>query len=279
MSARDYIEKIEKASEFISGFLSKYKLKRPKVALVLGTGLGRITSSIETIFSIPYGDIPNFPTSTVESHRGELILARYEDKEFFVLSGRVHYYEGYDLKDVTMPIRILKLCGVENMVITNASGGLNPLFEVGDVMVIVDHINVCGQNPLRGENLDIFGPRFPHLAEPYKRDFIKLAEDVAMERKIPLKKGVYAWVCGPSLETAAETRWLRMMGADAVGMSTVPEVIVAVHSGISVLGLSIISNINLADNYRAHTIEEIIENVERAAPKLEKIVLGVLKHM
>lgn len=249
----------------------------PKVAIILGTGLGRLVDSIDISDTISYKDLPHFPLSTVESHVGRLIFGNLSDKPVVCMQGRFHYYEGYGMKDVTFPIRVLKKLGANILIVSNAAGGLNPLFERGDVMLITDHINLLPENPLRGENDETLGPRFPDMIESYKRDFIKLAEEVALEAKIPLKKGVYAALQGPCFETPAEYRMLRTIGADAVGMSTVPEVIVARHMGMDVLGISIITDMCLPDILEPVSHEIVIKAAEEAEPKLAKLVNSFVK--
>jgi len=266
-------KEVEESSSFIMGKVKE----KPKVGIILGTGLGGLVQRISIRQALPYREIPHFPRSTVEGHVGRLIFGRCAGKNVLVMQGRVHFYEGYPLARVTFPVRVMKKLGVKILVISNAAGGLNPLLSPGDVMVISDHINFTGQNPLIGPNLEAWGPRFPDMTAVYDRALIGLAEKVALEEKIKLQKGVYVGVTGPSMETPAETRFLRLIGADAVGMSTIPEVIVGVHSGLRILGLSAISNVNLPDCMKPAPLEEILANAALAGNKMIRIVEGVLK--
>jgi purine-nucleoside phosphorylase len=267
------LREIEESSRFIGGQIRK----KPRVAVILGTGLGGLVENISITQAIPYKEIPHFPPSTVEGHEGRLIFGRWAEKSILMMQGRVHFYEGYPLPRVTLPVRVMRKLGVEILVLSNAAGGLNPLFAPGDVMVISDHINFMGQNPLVGPNLEAFGPRFPDMTAVYDRSLIALAEQAALEEKIMLHKGIYVGVSGPSLETPAETRFLRMIGADAVGMSTIPEAIVGVHCGLRILGFSAISNINHPDCMKPASIEEILANASLAGKKLVRILERVLK--
>jgi purine-nucleoside phosphorylase len=255
---------------------------RPRVGLILGSGLNPLASSVEEGVSIPYSEIPHFPVPTIEGHSGRLVIGRLEGQAVVVMQGRAHYYEGYSMAEVTFPMRVMQVLGIEALVVTNAAGGLNPEFRAGDVMLITDHINLIGMsglNPLRGPNLDEFGPRFPDMSEPYDSRLRKLAERAAAEATVPLRKGVYICLAGPSFETRADLRFLRLIGADAVGMSTVPEVTVARHGGTRVLGLSGISNI--APTEAAPMVEtsheEVLEAGRMLVPKMEAIIRGVLR--
>jgi purine-nucleoside phosphorylase len=250
---------------------------KPEVGIILGTGLGALAENIDVATRIEYGNIPHFPTSTVDSHAGELMLGTLAGKSVVALSGRFHAYEGYSMQEVTFPIRVAKALGISTLVVSNAAGGMNPQFQGGDLMVITDHINFMGDNPLIGPNDDELGPRFPDMSEPYTHALIDLAESKALEAKIPLKRGVYVAVPGPCLETKAEYRMLRGFGADAVGMSTVPEVIVAVHAGLQVLGFSIITDECFPDALEAANIEKIIAIANAAEPKLSTIVTACLE--
>ncbi|MDY7031583.1 MAG: purine-nucleoside phosphorylase [Thermodesulfobacteriota bacterium] len=269
------LEKIEEAR----GYIASQTEMMPRIGIVLGTGLGGLVESIQIEKTVPYENIPHFPTSTVKGHIGNMIFGTLSEKEVLAMQGRFHYYEGYSMEQVTFPLRVMKAFGIEVLIISNAAGGLNPRFSPGDIMIIADHINLTGNNPLIGTNPDTLGPRFPDMTQPYAEDLISLLEDVALDEKIRVHKGVYVGVSGPSLETCAETRFLRMIGSDAVGMSTIPEVIVAVHSGIKVLGLSVISNVNLPDNYTSHPLEDIIAVAESATPKLVRLVERTVKEM
>ncbi len=259
--------------------LSNYFVSRPKIAIQLGTGLGGIAEAIDTEFSIAYQDIPFFPQSTVESHQGRLIVGRIGGQPVVALSGRFHYYEGYSTRQVTFAVRVLQLLGIKTLIITNAAGGLNPHFQPGTIMVIRDHLNFLGENPLRGPNIDEWGPRFPDLSAAYHPLLIKGALDSA--RRCGLKQvvtGIYVCVPGPSLETPAETRWLRQCGADAVGMSSVPEVIVARHGNMQVLGLSVIANVNDPDNFQPISLEDVIATAARTGPELQKLVIDIISN-
>ncbi len=252
---------------------------KARVGIILGTGLGRLVDRVSIRESLPYDDIPHFPSSTVEGHAGRLIFGRLAGKSVVVMQGRAHYYEGYSLSKITLPVRVMKRLGIEILILSNAAGGLNPIFSAGDVMAISDHINLTGQNPLIGPNLDLFGPRFPDMVAVYDRELIRIAVQEAAGAKVKLQKGVYVGIIGPSLETPAETRFLRMIGADAVGMSTIPEVIVGVHCGLRILGFSAISNINLPDCMEPATLKEILKNAGAAGRKMIKIVEGVIKRI
>ena len=251
----------------------------PRVGVVLGTGLGALAHEIEAEARIPYPEIPFFPRSTVESHKGQLVCGRLAGQPVIAMEGRFHLYEGYSPWQVTFPIRVMKELGCRLMIVSNAAGGLNPLYNTGDLIVIEDHINLMGMNPLIGPNDDRLGPRFPDLIEPYDRALQNLALKVALEQNIVAHRGVYVAVVGPNLETCAEYRWLRGMGADVVGMSTVPEVLVSVHAGMKVLGFSIITDMCLADALKPVRIDEIIAVANEAESKLRTIVRGVLERV
>ena len=252
---------------------------RPKIGIVLGTGLGGLADKIKISARIPYENIPHFPRSTVDTHAGELILGTLAKKNVVALSGRFHFYEGHSLQDVTFPIRVAKAMGIHTLIVSNASGGLNPQFRAGDIMVITDHINLMGDSPLRGENDDALGPRYPDMSEPYTNSLIDTAEREALKQGIKLQRGVYLGCPGPSLETRAEYRMMRMMGADAVGMSTVPEVIVAVHCGLKVLGFSAITDECMPDALKPVNIDKIIEIAGKAEPLLTKLVTSCISTM
>jgi purine-nucleoside phosphorylase len=249
----------------------------PRVGLILGTGLGALAREIEAEASLPYPEIPYFPRSTVESHRGQLVCGRLAGQSVMAMEGRFHLYEGYSPSQVTFPIRVMKELGCRLLIVSNAAGGLNPHYETGDLIVIEDHINLMGLNPLVGPNDDRLGPRFPDLIEPYDRDLQNLALKLAREQNIVAHRGVYVAVVGPNLETRAEYRFLRGTGADVVGMSTVPEVLVAVHAGLKVLGFSIVTDMCLPDALKPARIEEIIAVANQAEIKLRTIVRSVLE--
>jgi purine-nucleoside phosphorylase len=251
----------------------------PRVGIILGTGLGGLAAQIESSTSIPYSEIPQFPVSTVESHAGQLVCGRLRGIEIVAMEGRFHYYEGYSMQEVTFPVRVMRALGVEILIVTNAAGGMNPQFELADVVLIEDHINLMGDNPLRGRNDDRLGPRFPDMASPYDRTLINLAQKSALELAIPCHKGVFVAVTGPNLETRAEYRMLRMLGADVVGMSTVPEVIVAVHGGLRVLGFSIVTDICLPDALEPVNIRQIIEVAGRGGERLTKLIGRILEQL
>ena len=271
-----YRTQVEEAASYISAICTD----TPATAVQLGTGLGELTSTLEIEHQITYEDIPWFPKSTVESHRGALLIGRLEGCRALILSGRFHFYEGYSTREITLPIRVLQLLGVENLIITNAAGGLNPLFVPGTIMIIRDHLNFLGENPLRGSNVDDWGPRFPDFSEPYGPNLIKTALDSADHCKIDkVVTGTYVCIPGPSLETPAETRWLRQCGADAVGMSSVPEVIVARHGSMRVLGLSLIANVNSPDNFQPILLEDIIAEGRRASARLQKLIVEFINRL
>jgi purine-nucleoside phosphorylase len=247
------------------------------VAIVLGTGLGGLAKEIDVEATIPYSDIPGFPLSTVESHAGRLLCGMLGGKTVVAMRGRFHRYEGYTLRQVTFPVRVLRALGAETLVVSNACGGMNPLWAPGDVMLIADHINLLGDNPLIGENDDRLGVRFPDMSMPYDPALRELARSVAAKERILLREGVYVAIQGPSLETRAEYRMLRLLGGDVVGMSTVPEVIVAIHAGMRVLGCSIITDACLPDALEPVDLATIIAAAGRAEPKLTALVRGVVE--
>ena len=271
--AEDLYAAIERAATAVR---SKFDA-RPDVAIVLGTGLGRLAAEIEVSAAIDYLEIPGFPLSTVESHAGRLLCGRLGGKPVIAMQGRFHRYEGYSLRQVTFPVRVLHALGAPTLIVSNAAGGLNPLWSVGDLMLIADHINLQGDSPLVGPNDDRLGPRFPDLSAPYDPALRQLAREVALSQKLVLREGVYAAVTGPNLETRAEYRFLRAIGADVVGMSTVPEVLVAIHSGMRVLGISIVTDMCLPDALEPATVEKIIAAANTAEPKLAALVRGVLE--
>ena len=255
---------------------------QPQVGLILGSGFSPLADAVEDGVGIPYSEIPHFPVSTVEGHTGRLVVGRLEGQVVAVMQGRAHYYEGYSMAEVTFPVRVMQVVGIETLIVTNAAGGLTPEFRAGDVMLITDHINLIGMgglNPLRGPNLDEFGPRFPDMSRPYDPRLRALARQVAAGADVPLREGVYVCLAGPSFETPADLRFLRLIGADAVGMSTVPEVTVARHGGTRVLGLSGISNVAQAEGAPPveTTHEEVLEAGRMLVPRLETIIRGVLR--
>ena len=251
----------------------------PDVGIILGTGLGALAKEIKTVATIDYPSIPGFPKSTVESHAGRLLCGTLGGKTVVAMQGRFHRYEGYSLQQVTFPVRVLKALGAKSLIVSNACGGMHPDWAAGDLMLITDHINLLGDNPLIGANDDRLGPRFPDMSEPYDRQLGDLARKVAREKGITLREGVYVAVAGPNLETRAEYRMLRALGADVVGMSTVPEVIVAVHAGLRVLGLSIITDMCIPEELEPASLERIIAMANKAEPNLTAVVRGVLERM
>jgi purine-nucleoside phosphorylase len=253
--------------------------RTPDAAIVLGTGLGGLAAEIEAEATIPYSDIPGYPLSTVESHAGRLLCGTLGGRTVVAMQGRFHRYEGYTLRQVTFPVRVLRALGAQTLIVSNAAGVMDPFWNPGEVMLIADHINMLGDNPLIGPNDDRLGLRFPDMSAPYDAELRALARQVALEQGIALREGVYVAITGPALETRAEYRMLRTLGADVVGMSTVPEVIVAVHAGMRVLGFSIMTDKCLPDALEPVTLETIIANARRAEPTLTALVRGVLERM
>ncbi|MFO0845174.1 MAG: purine-nucleoside phosphorylase [Gemmataceae bacterium] len=251
----------------------------PVAGIILGTGLGGLVEEIQAEAVFPYGDLPHFPVSTAPSHKGQLVCGQLAGKTVVAMEGRFHYYEGYSTQQITLPVRVMKALGCPNLIISNASGGLNPQFSKGDIMVIEDHIGLFMENPLRGPNDDRLGPRFPDMCEPYDKGLLRLAREVAREERVPCQQGVFVAVPGPNLETRAEYRVLRQMGADAVGMSTVPEIIVAVHSGLRCLGLSIVTDMCLADALEPVSLPDIIATANAAERKLRVLVRRVVEKL
>ena len=263
-------------------YIRQHTKMRPEVGIILGTGLGGLVKEIRKEIVLEYDEIPHFPTSTVESHHGKLIFGDLGGKRVVAMQGRFHRYEGYSLQQVTFPVRVMSHkagLGVKTLLISNAAGGMNPNFRRGDIMLITDHINLLGDNPLIGPNDEELGPRFPDMSEPYSKSLIALTEEVALELKIKLQRGVFVAVTGPNLETRAEYRFLRLVGADAVGMSTVPENIVANHMGMRVLGFSIITDECFPDTLKPVDVREIIATAGAAEPKLTKIMKEVVRRL
>lgn len=270
----DLFDKIQEASAFIR---QQWK-SVPRAGIILGTGLGPLVEQITVEAAIEYADIPHFPRSTATSHRGRLVCGQLCGLPVMAMEGRFHMYEGYPLKQITLPVRVMKALGANLLLVSNACGGLNPNFRCGDIMLIDDQINLMGDNPLIGINDDRLGPRFPDMSAPYDPVLIEAALRVARQEDIVAHKGVFVAVAGPNLETRAEYRFLRGIGADVVGMSTVPETIVAVHSNMRVVGFSVITDMCLADALEAAEVEKIIAIANDAAPRLTKLVMGVLKY-
>jgi len=255
---------------------------RPRIAIILGSGLNGLAESVEKPDAIPFGDLPHFPVSTVLGHAGRLVIGTLERQTVFVMQGRIHFYEGYSMAQVTLPIRVMQRLGIEILIVTNAAGGVNPAFTPGDIMLIIDNLNLVGmtgQNPLVGPNIDELGPRFPDMGQAYDRALCDLTRSVAAKENIKLHEGVYAGLSGPSFESPADLRFLRLVGTDSVGMSTVPEVIVARHGGMRVLGLSGISNKANLDGSTITTHEEVMEAGKLITPKMEKLIRGVLRQL
>ncbi|HEX9388720.1 MAG TPA: purine-nucleoside phosphorylase [Anaerolineales bacterium] len=272
------LEQIDEAADAIR----KRTSYRPRVGLILGSGLNSLADSVQKADIIPYGELPNWPVSTVQGHAGRLVIGELEGQTALVMQGRIHFYEGYSMSQITLPVRVMLRLGLEMMFVTNAAGGVHPDFSPGDVMLITDNLNLIGMmgaNPLMGPNIDELGPRFPDMSQAYDRKLMDLARQVASNENIPLREGVYCALSGPSFEGPADLRFLRGVGADAVGMSTVPEVIVARHGGMRVLGLSGISNKANLDGSTVTTHEEVIEAGKVIAPKMEKIIRGVLRSL
>lgn len=268
---KTYLEKIQETA----GFIKEKVGKMPETAVILGTGLGDLVNHIEISAELDYHNIPNFPVSTVEGHSGKLIFGNLGGKYIMAMQGRFHYYEGYDMKQVTFPVRVMKALGVETLFVSNAAGGMNKEFKVGDVMIITDHINLFPENPLRGHNFDELGPRFPAMTEAYNNALINMADDIAREQDIRLMHGVYVGTPGPTFETPAEYEYFRVIGGDAVGMSTVPEVIVANHAGMRVFGVSVITDLGGKDIKEVPTHEE----VQKAAVKAQPVMTTIIKEM
>jgi purine-nucleoside phosphorylase len=278
MSTSDFDSK--SAAEHILSTLEKRGVERfPGIGLILGSGLGEIADELDDPIFLEYGDIPGFPASTAPGHRGRLVTGSFEGKPVAVMQGRFHYYEGYSMQQVAFPVRVLKLLGVETLIVTNAAGGINRLFNSGDLMLIRDHIKLAGDSPLRGPNDEDFGPRFNDMSDAYGRELRRKAREAAEEKGIDLREGVYAYMTGPSFETPAEIEMLRVLGADAVGMSTVPEVITASHAGIDVLAISTVTNLaaGILDQPLSH--EEVLETGKQVKGKLLKLLNAVLEKL
>ncbi|HNW94595.1 MAG TPA: purine-nucleoside phosphorylase [Anaerolineaceae bacterium] len=278
MSDTITLQEIDSAAACVRGRISI----QPQIALILGSGLGPLADEVESPAIIPTNEIPNWPVSTVQGHKGRLVIGRLMGKPILVLQGRAHYYEGYSMPRIGLPVRVMQRLGVKTVVLTNAAGGINPDFYAGDLMLITDHLSLLpmtGPNPLRGPNLDEFGPRFPDMSQVYDKELLRLAQEVSDAQQINVRRGVYAGLSGPSFETPADCRFLRLAGADAVGMSTVPEAIVARHGNLRVLGISGISNkidIN-GNNVASH--EEVLEAGKVIVPKLSALIKGVLARL
>lgn len=270
-------KKLEETFKFIEG---EFKgIPKVDIAVILGTGLGNFSAKIKQKKTIEYWKIPHFPVSTVKGHKGELVFGRVGDKDIVAMEGRFHYYEGYPLADVTYPVRVMKALGAKVLIVSNAAGGMNPAYKAGDLMAIADHINFMGVNPLIGPNDESLGPRFPDFCDLYDPGLIGLAEKIAEEEKIRLHKGIYIGVTGPNLETRAEYKFFQVIGADAVGMSTVPEVIVARHAGLRIFGASVITDVCLPESLKPCNIDEIIKTANEAEPKLTKLISTLIERI
>lgn len=275
MESNTMLKQINETTQFIKDRVNF----DPEIGIVLGTGLGGLVSEIDIEHRIPYEEIPNFPVSTVESHSGELIFGRIGDKKVIAMRGRFHYYEGYSLKECTFPIRVFNMLGVDRLLISNASGGVNPDFIIGELMIIKDHINFFPGNPLIGPNIDELGPRFPDMSAPYDHEMIDMAVEIAKENEIRLAQGVYLGLTGPTLETPAEYGMVRAMGADAVGMSTVPEVIVARHMEMKVFGVSIVTDLGVPGKIKKVSLQDVVEVANRQEPLMTKIMTELINRI
>lgn len=267
------LDKIRQTADYIREIIKE----TPDFAIVLGSGLGALKNEVEAIHTIEYSDIPNFPQTTVVGHGGKLIYGLLEGKKILMMSGRFHYYEGHDIQMVTFPFRVFHLLGIKSLIVSNASGGVNPNFKVADIMLIKDHINMMPEHPLRGKNLQEFGPRFVDMSEPYNLQMLQVAQNVANQENIKVHQGVYLALQGPTFETPAEYGMVRAMGADAVGMSTVPEVIVAKHQGMDCFGISIITDIGGPEIAYTVSHEEVLQAADKAMPNVVKIVKGLVR--
>ncbi|MBM6864154.1 purine-nucleoside phosphorylase [Bacteroides caecigallinarum] len=268
------LEKIQETAAFLKARMQT----NPETAIILGTGLGSLVHDITDKYEIAYSEIPNFPISTVEGHSGKLIFGKLGGKDILAMQGRFHYYEGYSMKEVTFPVRVMRELGIKTLFVSNAAGGTNPDFEIGDLMVITDHINFFPDNPLRGKNID-YGPRFPDMSEAYSHELIDKAFEIAAEKGIKLQKGVYIGTQGPTFETPAEYKMFRIMGADAVGMSTVPEVIVANHCGIKVFGVSVITDLGVEGKIVEVSHEEVQKAADAAQPRMTCIMKELINRV
>ena len=277
----------DRAADFVRAQTGRHGVRQPEprsVGLVLGSGLNPLAEAIEDAAAIPFGGIPHFPTSTVTGHAGRLVIGRLAGQPVVAMQGRIHLYEGYSAEEITFPIRVMRRLGVDTLILTNAAGGLNPNFHAGDLMLIVDHMNfvgMAGRNPLIGPNIPSFGTRFPSMTETYAPSLRQLALETARDLNIPLRQGVYAYVAGPNFETPAEVRFLRLVGADAVGMSTAPEALVGVHAGMRTLGVSTITNeaVDQLDADLETSHEEVLETGRKVVPQLTKLLTGILERL
>jgi len=277
--AYDSVETFRNKRQEALAFIQSKTNFRPEYLMILGTGLGQLAEEMDIKTEISYDEIPHFPVSTAESHAGKLLFGSLGGKEIVAMQGRFHYYEGYTMQQIVFPVRVLKENGASTLIVSNACGGLNPNYRRGDIMLIRDHINMFGDNPLIGPNDPELGPRFPDMSEPYTERLLDIAENVALEESIKMQQGVYLALTGPMLETKAEYRFLRQIGADVVGMSTIPEVISAVHMGMEVLGISVITDECFPDALEAVSIEDVIEAATMAEPKMTRVIIRVLEKL
>lgn len=268
------LEKIQETATYLKGKINTY----PETAIILGTGLGSLVHEITDKYEIDYKDIPHFPLSTVEGHSGKLIFGKLGDKDIMAMQGRFHYYEGYSMKEVTFPVRVMHALGIKTLFVSNAAGGMNPDFEIGDLMVITDHINFFPEHPLRGKNIP-YGPRFPDMSEAYNKELINKADIIATEKGIKLQHGIYIGTQGPTFETPAEYKMFHILGADAVGMSTVPEVIVANHCGINVFGISVITDLGVEGKIVEVSHEEVQKAADEAQPRMTTIMRELINRI
>ena len=271
----ELFEKIQQTASFIQTKISD----QPTIGIILGSGLGGLAEVIEKETEIPYEQIPNFSVSTVGGHAGKLLFGKIGGKNVMMMAGRFHYYEGYSMEEITFPVRVMKALGVETLIVSNASGGMNKDFKIGDLMIIKDHINLFPEHPLRGKNDIRLGTRFPDMSDPYDLKLIDLAQKIAQEKEIKIHTGVYVGLQGPTFETRAEYHWLHVIGADVVGMSTVPEVIVAIHSGMKVFAASVVTDLGIREELNTITHEEVLEAANAAAPVLAGLVAELVKQM
>lgn len=266
----------EKVNQTVS-FIKDHTNFIPEYGVILGSGLGGFTDDILVEFTLPYSAIPNFPVSTVQGHKGALVFGTIGDKKVVAMQGRFHYYEGYDMKEVTFPVRVMKLLGVTKLVVSNASGGVNANYKVGDIVIIKDHINMLPEHPLRGKNDERFGPRFVNMSEPYSRKMIEKSKEIASQLRIEVKDGIYLGLQGPTFETLSEYRMVKNLGADCVGMSTVPEVIVARHMDMECFGISVITDIGHEDSIETITHAEVLKAAQKAEPDVRKLIHELIK--
>lgn len=266
----------EKVQETVEYIIEKTGFK-PEYGVILGSGLGGFVNDIEVEFTLPYGDIPNFPVSTVAGHKGKLIFGSVGSKKVVAMQGRFHYYEGYAMQEVTFPVRVMKQLGAEKLIVSNASGGVNSFYKVGDIVLIYDHINFMPEHPLRGQNDERFGPRFVNMSEPYSRAMIKKAKEIALAMEVEVKDGIYLGLQGPTFETLSEYRMVKILGADCVGMSTVPEVIVAKHMNMEVFGISVITDMGNEENIETVNHEEVLQAAKSAEPKVRRLIKELIQ--